>query len=157
MQLQNWSFTTKLVWSLWLSPFCFQKLNRKLVHISIGLVFMLCWPLFRYVARLHMVDCSVLLVGEVIELVMFFTVPVIKEHYLQLLFLGWISLKCFLWDLVYWKMRPRSNRWADLETTGKFASDEVCHHYSCIYFLKCTLKVNKKKLVELNINYWQKR
>ncbi|XP_059429324.1 farnesol kinase, chloroplastic-like [Corylus avellana] len=23
-----------------------QKLNRKLVHISIGLVFMLCWPLF---------------------------------------------------------------------------------------------------------------
>ncbi|EOY34558.1 Phosphatidate cytidylyltransferase family protein isoform 3 [Theobroma cacao] len=25
---------------------CDQKLNRKLVHISIGLVFMLCWPLF---------------------------------------------------------------------------------------------------------------
>ncbi|KAI9083787.1 hypothetical protein K1719_034255 [Acacia pycnantha] len=24
-----------------------QKLNRKLVHISIGLAFMLCWPLFR--------------------------------------------------------------------------------------------------------------
>ncbi|KAF8012266.1 hypothetical protein BT93_I0411 [Corymbia citriodora subsp. variegata] len=23
-----------------------QKLNRKLVHVSVGLVFMLCWPLF---------------------------------------------------------------------------------------------------------------
>lgn len=24
-------------------------MNRKLVHISVGLVFMLCWPLFRYI------------------------------------------------------------------------------------------------------------
>lgn len=28
--------------------FLVQKLNRKLVHISIGLVFMLCWPLYRW-------------------------------------------------------------------------------------------------------------
>ncbi|KAK3411875.1 hypothetical protein EUGRSUZ_I00621 [Eucalyptus grandis] len=35
-----------------------QKLNRKLVHVSFGLVFMLCWPLFSLARRLLLINCS---------------------------------------------------------------------------------------------------
>ncbi|KAK5846966.1 hypothetical protein PVK06_003267 [Gossypium arboreum] len=39
-------FAFLLLWQVTAKCGVDQKLNRKLVHISIGLVFMLCWPLF---------------------------------------------------------------------------------------------------------------
>ncbi|MFQ6624881.1 hypothetical protein Gotur_003537 [Gossypium turneri] len=39
-------FAFLLLWQVTAKCGADQKLNRKLVHISIGLVFMLCWPLF---------------------------------------------------------------------------------------------------------------